>query len=183
MIKKYNFLGLFKDYPSYSDEVRKIIYMKKYKNTLINLDDKGSFYFSRLLRRIRRKSQEKDNFVYFHHIIISGRSYYIPADLSKQHPETNEALLLAVINNDLRFIMEFDYSKYQDSMTELMNYYDNILKEKAKKNYSVHYTPEDKLKYEYSNFMPNRDFSDRLYENTLRRLDGHDGTYIDNGYR
>ena len=44
-------------------------------------------------------------------------------------------------------------------------------------------TQEEILKQENSSFQPNRDYFDSKYELTLKRTDGLDGTYINNGYR
>jgi hypothetical protein len=204
--RTFNFLGFRKEYPSQSINILKHFYSGKVKNDVINLNDKGFFFTTRLLRRYfgakndgnknsvegaenlekNSKNNNKstsDNFVHFHKIRITGKSFFIPADLSTQNQDTNEELVLYVINNNLKFVMEYDYSTYEDRANTIHNLADQYQKEYARKHGTTYTTKEELLQEEYSDFLPNRDFTDTKYELTLKRPDTVDGTFINNGYR
>lgn len=88
-----------------------------------------------------------------------------------------------ILNREVDKILKYDYTYYEDSYTDLYNKLMNYLKEKARKSHKTFLTEEDKLKKAYSNFHPNRDYSDKSYYDTLKRPDDINGEYIDNGYR
>jgi hypothetical protein len=202
--RTFNFLGFRREYPKMSLSIMKLFYDGKVKNDVLNLNDKGFFFTTRLLRRYifghKNKNSEDiktddksknkktsqsdiDNFKYFHKIRVMGKSYFIPADSSSQHPDTNEELILNMINNNLKFICEYDYSSYEDRADALFKMVEDYKKEIAKRNSLSYETEEERLQKEYSDFVPNRDFTDSKYELTLKRPDDIDGTYINNGYR
>jgi hypothetical protein len=186
IFRTFNFLGFRKDYPKNSYKILKTFYGGKFKNEIVNLTDKGFLFTTRILRKLfSKKKSEKDldNFKYFHIIRIEGTSFYLPADLSTQHVDTNEQLILALLNSDLKTVLEFDYSLYEDRADTLINTLENYKKELAKKSHGIYMTQEEILKQEYSKFIPNRDYTDSKHELTLKRSDDVDGTYINNGYR
>lgn len=200
-IRTFNFLGFRREYPEINLSILKLFYVGKVKNDVLNLNDKGLFFTTRLLRRYFNRNKNKkseeinkddkknnsqsemDNFKHFHKVRITGRSYFIPADLSSQHADTNEELILNIINNNLKSIIEYDYSSYEDRTDALFKFIDGYKKEKAKRDSLSYETEEERLQREYSDFLPNRDYSDSKYELTLKRPDDIDGTYINNGYR
>ena len=114
---------------------------------------------------------------------MTGKIFLLPADSSNQHEDTNEELILHILNKNINAILEYDYSKYENRVTELVKQMDLFNKNFAKKTHTSYYTEEEKLKEKYSNFVGNRDYADHSYEMTLKRADGVDGTYVDNGYR
>jgi hypothetical protein len=160
-------------------------YDNKMKNEVLNLHDKGFFFVTRLIRRYLFGGDKTptDNFKYFHKLRMTGKVYLIPADCSKQHEETNEELVLHILNKNLKAILEYNYSNYENRVVELLKQVELFNRNFAKKTHSYYYSEEEKLRDKYSNLEGNRDFSDQIYDVTLKRTDGLDGTYIDNGYR
>jgi hypothetical protein len=188
IIRKFNFLGFRKEYPKQINEITNISYLGKIYNKYINIKENG--WFNYLTNKFNNKgntnneqSSKVNNFMHFHKFKIDRKTYYIPADLSNQHPETNEELILAILNKNIKFITEYDYSKYEDRMNAIEESIEQFNKESYRKSHSVYYTKKDKLREEYSNFKNNRDYADEYYNVTLKRTDGLDGTYVDNGYR
>ena len=161
--------------------------MGKVDNEVINHSDKELSFTYSLLKNIFKKSKRnrdgKDNFQRFYKFKIDYKSYYIPCDLTTQNSSTNEELTLHILNKEIGKILEYDYSNYEESYTQLYNKFVNYLKEKSKKSHKMFLTKEDKTKKIYQNFHPNRDFSDTRYFETLKRPDEINGEYIDNGYR
>jgi len=214
-IRTFNFLGLRKEIPGNTYEITSIRYMNKFQNVVLNLNDRGFLFVTRLLWRILKPIKNKnekfnkeeeqkttgkknsnrgesdnikkdiilDNFQSFHMIFANGNIFYLPADLSKQHEDTNEELLLEILNNNNQNILEYDYSEYEDRSTQLYELVENWKKEYAKKSHETYLTKEEKLQREYSKYNGNRDYSDKNTELTLKRNDGIDGTFVDNGYR
>lgn len=185
MLRKYNFMGFKRDYPKYAHTILSINYINKFRNEIFQLKDKGFFFITRLLRRYFKKSSSTvhDNFTEFHHIKIGSKSFYIPADSSVQHRDTNEYILLCILNRQLSDVLEYDYSAYEDKMAIVQEGLENYKKEMAKKSHKFYISEEDKLKAEYCNFKPNRDYADQKYDLALKRPDDINGVYIDNGYR
>ena len=72
---------------------------------------------------------------------------------------------------------------YQDRSTEVFDMFEAWNKEYAKKSHGSFVTENEKLEKEYSKLIGNRDFKDEHKDLTFKRLDGHDGTFVDNGYR
>lgn len=249
-IRNFNFLGLRREIPGRNYAIANIRYFNKFENTVLNLNDKGFSFVTRLLWRMfkpqnkavkninendtnkdndgksnkkeeqedkAKKEQKKniysgnknsenkekenfneanennlnnknsnkilDNFQTFHMITANGDVFYLPADLSQQHVDTNEELLLDILNNNYKKVLEFDYSEYQDRSTQFYEMVENWKKEYAKKTHEEYYTKEEKLQKEYSKYIGNRDFTEKNTQMTLKRTDGLDGTFIDNGYR
>lgn len=184
LFRTFNFLGFRTEFAKANIDILKIYYDKKIKNDFLKLNDKGIFFITRLLRRqFKKENKQLDNFSDFHRVKSSGRTFYIPADLSTQSGNTNEELISAIMNNNLKFVMEYDYSDYENSLDQLNEIMENYKKELAKKSHEIYVTEEDRLKQEYSKYFPNRDFDDLKFEGTLKRTDGHDGLFINNGYR
>ena len=194
ILRTLNFLGFRKEYPNYTHQILQISYYEKFYNRILNLSDKGWFLTTRLIRRIFRKNkkQEKkdavvdknmDDFKVFHIIRSNNKFYYIPADLSKQHPDTNEELILNILNKNQKFVHEYDYTTYEDRVGKLKEAFEKYKKEYAKKSHGMYVTEREKLQAEYSNMAGNRDFADDHNELTHKRNDGLDGTFINNGYR
>jgi hypothetical protein len=146
------------------------------------MKDKGLFFLTRIF--FRKKGNHNDLFIRFHKLIVNYRLYYVPRDITEQHVETNEDLLVAIMNNNVKFLLEYDYSKYEDrneKLTELLDEYLSLL---AKKSHSEeHISAKYKKELEYCKYRPNRDFNDVYKEITLKRPDEIEGHYINNGYR
>lgn len=193
VFRTFNFLGFRKEFPKKTHEILNISYYEKVINRVLNLSDKGWFFTTRLIRRFFRKkavSSEKsssnfdlDDFKTFHVIRSNFKFLYLPADLTKQHLDTNEELILNIINKNVKFVQEFDYTNYEDRVNNLKDALEEYKKEFAKKSHKMYVTDKERLQEIYSNMAGNRDFSDNLTEYTLKRSDGLDGTYINNGYR
>ena len=141
------------------------------------------FFISKLIKNLKSDNNVLDDFRIFHKLKYLTFTFYIPADSSQQHLDTNEKLILAIFNKDLKFISEYDYSIYEDRLKSIHDALEAYKKEYAKKNHTTYYSEEDKLKMKYSKFLPNRDYSDNKYDITFKRKDDLNGTYIDNGYR
>lgn len=124
-----------------------------------------------------------DNFQSFHMITANGDIFYLPADSSYQHADTNEELLLAILNNNYKKVLEFNYSEYEDRSTQFYEMVENWKKEYAKKSHDEYFTKEEILQREYSKYIGNRDYAEKITAVTLKRVDGLDGTFVDNGYR
>ncbi len=163
-------------------KIQNLKYCNKLKNYMINLDS-PTFFISKLFRMYKNKEDKNDNLSTFHKITNLSFTYYIPADLSVQHPDTNEKLTIAILNSDFKYISEYDYSDYEDRLKAIHDAMETYKKEYAKKSHDTYFTEEEKLKMKYSKFLPNRDYDDYKYESTFKRRDDLDGTYIDNGYR
>ena len=124
-----------------------------------------------------------DDFKVFHLIRSNNKFYYIPADLSNQHPDTNEELILNILNRNQKFVQEYDYTTYEDRVGKLKEALEEYKKEFAKKSHGMYVTEKEKMQAEYSNMAGNRDFADGQHELTQKRNDGLDGKFINNGYR
>lgn len=203
-IRVFNFLGFRREIPYSSYEITKMRYLRKFENNFLNFCDKGSLFVTRLLRRVfldknkrknKNNSQQEskenvnlddskyDNFRHFHLFTANGDTYYIPADLSVQHEDTNEELLLDILNNKNKKVLNYDYSEYEDRSQKVYELIENWKKEYATKSHSTYLTQEEKLQIKYSKYRANRDFSDKIRDLTLKRTDGLDGNFVDNGYR
>lgn len=182
IIRKFNFLGYRMEYPKDSHYIYNIRNLGKFHNKLLNLKDRSLSLIQRFLSN-DQSQKELDNFKYFHEIKIDNRKFLIPADLTIQHKDTNEELILAILNKDLKYIYEYDYTKYHQDVSELKRMYEDYQKERAIKSHSVFQTEEEKLQQKYSKFKDNRDYADEYYSIALKRTDGTDGTYVNNGYR
>ena len=58
---------------------------------------------------------------------------------------------------------------------------DDMLKQIAEFKQIEHYDEKSNLERKYSYYYPNREFSGRMEDIKLKKID--DGTFIDNGYR
>jgi hypothetical protein len=194
ILRTFNFLGFRKEYRRNSHQILQISYYEKFYNRILNLSDKGWFLTTRLIRRIFKKDKKRaksdkivdknlDDFKSFHMIRSNFKFFYIPADLTKQHPDTNEELILNILNRNQKFVEEYDYSTYEDRVGKLKDALEEYKKELAKKSHGMFVTEKERLQAEYSNIAGNRDFADDHLEMTYKRRDGVDGTYINNGYR
>ena len=141
--------------------------------------------FTRLFHRKGFKENNPDDkFRRFHRIIVNYRRFFIPSDLTVHDKETNEELLVALLNGNTKALLEYDYTRYEDRAEMLNDLLENYLKELAKKSHNADYiSKKDKLKEEYCKYKPNRDYNDIYKEITLKRPDEIDGYYINNGYR
>jgi len=166
-------------------KVVKVVYLAKFKNILYNIGDQGLFLLTRIFHRKPSKNKNKtDLFSSFHKIVVSNRRLYVPSDLSTQSPDTNEELLLAIFNNNTKFLLEYDYSNYEDKSQKIQDTLDEYMKLLAKKSHNPEYlTEKDRLTAEYCKYKPNRHYNDKFTDITLKRPDEIDGHYIDNGYR
>lgn len=191
-IRTFNFLGFRREIPANKFEITKLRYYRKIENSFLNLKDKGFLYVGKMIKRQiklekenskKTENEEKDNFRFFHLIEANGQSFYLPADLSKQHEDTNEDLIIDILNSENNKILEYDYENYQDRSTEVFDLLESWKKEYAKKSHGSFTTEQEKLERDYAKYVPNRDFKDEHKDITFKRLDGHDGTFIDNGYR
>lgn len=203
-IRTFNFLGLRREIPVNKYEITKIRYFNKFENNYLNLKDKGFLFVTKMLRKQSKNPQktksnndkkdkklnnqeinneEKDNFQFFHLISANGQNFYLPADSSEQHENTNEEIVIDILNARNNKILEYNYQNYQDRSTEVFELLENWNKEYAKKSHGSYVTEIEKLEREYSKYLPNRDFKDEHKDYTFRRQDGLDGTFIDNGYR
>lgn len=153
------------------------------KNSLNLNNDSNSQNSSKDSEKSPIQNSSLDDFKIFHVIRSNNKFFYIPADLSTQHPDTNEELILNIINRNQKFLEEYDYSSYEDRVSKLNDAIEEYKKEYAKKSHGWYVTEKEKLKEKYSNITGNRDFSDDKYELTLKTSDGIDGTFINNGYR
>ena len=212
-IRTFNFLGFRREIPRNKFEITKMRYFNKIENNFLQLKDKGFLFVTKMLRRqirtekekekeeeamklnkLKREKnenlkndnltmEEKDNFRFFHLIQADGQLFYLPADLSKQHEDTNEDLVINILNSENNKILDYDYNTYQDRSTEIFEMLESWNKEYAIKSHGSYVTETEKLEREYSKYHPNRDFKDEHKAVTFRRIDGLDGTFIDNGYR
>jgi hypothetical protein len=191
ILRTYNFLGFRKEYKLKYRYIANLFYIGHKNNKFINLNDKGWFFTTRLLRRFfeeskkdaKKNTQELDNFKYFHQFGFGSKLYLLPADCSSQHSDTNEQLILHIINKNLKEILEYDYSNYESKAEFVKKKLEEYAKEYAKKSYTPYASEEDLLRKEYSTRHGNRDFSDDSYELTFKRSHGLDGTYVNNGYK
>jgi hypothetical protein len=182
VIRKFNFLGFRRELPANTIDILNIEYRKKIKNPFLSLEN-GLFFITRLFRRLLNGGNRKyNNFKGFHNLIINSRNFYIPADNETQHEDTDEKLILAVMNKDIKFLANFDYSEFEDRLTQLNKSLEEYNRELAAKSHNSYFSEEDRLRMKYSKFLPNRDFKDIKYQSTLKRKDDTD-EYIDNGYR
>jgi len=153
------------------------------KNNNNNCNNKTNFKNDTNESKTKNKKVILDNFQLFHMITANGDIFYLPADLSQQHIDTNEELLLEILNNNYKKILEFDYSEYEDRSKQFYEMVEDWKKEYAKKSHEEYFTKEEKLQKEYMMFIGNRDYAEKNTQVTLKRADGLDGTFIDNGYR
>jgi hypothetical protein len=196
ILRTYNFLGFRKEYKVRYRIIANLFYVGQISNKVLNLNDKGWFFTTRLLRRFFYESkkdvskqmqngnnQELDNFKYFHKFGFGSKTYLLPADSSNQHEDTNEQLILHILNKNLKEILAYDYINYESKAEILKKKVEEYRREFAKKSYTPYASEEDLKRREYSNFHGNRDFSDYSYELTFKRTHGLDGTYVNNGYK
>ena len=183
-LRTFNMFGFRKEFPKFSIKIQKIQYLGKVKKPELSLKNKGLFLVTNLIRDYFSKNDKTDNFTHFHKFSYNNNFYYLPADSSEQHNDTNEELVIAFLNGDFQKIMSYDFSDYEDRNMKIYDMFNYYNKELYKKSYKGNYvTKEEKLAREYCKYKPNRDFGDMLHEETLTRTDDIDGTYIDNGYR
>lgn len=187
LIRTFNSFGFRKEHSKISYNISKMNYLGKVSLPDLNISNNSSFFLVKLIKNnLKPSSQEKnlDSFTEFHQILYRNKYFYLPADLSNQHPDTNEDLVLAILNADLDKVLKYDYSNYEDRQQELYDLFNNYMKEYHKKSYKGEYiTKEERLAKEFSKYHPNRDYADQFYDDTLKRPDDVDGSYIDNGYR
>jgi len=172
-----------KDDKSENEKLKKKIFNNNIKSEKENEKNQKENFSEANIKNNFNNNKALDNFQTFHMITANGDIYYLPADLSLQHADTNEELLLGILNNNFKKVLEFDYSEYEDRSTQFYEIVENWKKEYAKKSHDEYFTKEEKLQKEYSKYISNRDYAERNTQVTLKRLDGLDGTFVDNGYK
>ena len=168
------------DYRPTSFSVNDVYYHGVITNEFINSQD---FAWSFIGRLLTRKPKANDGFRKFHKFEVNSRTFYIPADSSTRHEDTNETLLLNILNADLSQLLDFDYSPYEATQESRLREFYSWLKDYYKKNHMHYVTPEEKEKQMFQKFWANRDFSDEFYSVTHVEVDKKEGTYVNNGYR
>ena len=161
LVRLYNFLGFEK--PIYNSKKIQIT------QDVCVLKDKYSL------------NTNNSKFNLFYQVTNGRRRFLLSADSETQSDKTNQELTLSVINGDLKSIVNYDFTDFENKSLEEYNEYVNMMKEQARQKNMVYLSKEDRLEQDYSRFRKNSDFED--YNQSRIIKDKGEGFYIDNGYR
>jgi hypothetical protein len=161
LFRLYNFLGFEK--PIYNSKKVQIT------QNLCVLKDKYNL------------NTNESKFNLFYQVTNGRRRFLLSADSESQSDNTNQDLTLYVLNGDVKSIVNYDFTYFENKSLEEYNEYVKIMKEQARLKNTVYLSKEDRLEQDYSRFRKNSDFED--YNQSRIIKDKGEGFYIDNGYR